>query len=380
MYGMVCPRPSSSRIEVRGARLCLDCRIRRSHARNPDGNFRPPNFNPAPPPHFAYPHTNHTDHPDHGMAQPTQPGPHALSLKVLRLSRPSLATQTPLPHTSFSNGLDIPPSASLAYPDANDSSSFPLTPLLTLPSAFGAAYVGETFTCALCVNDEVKDGEGRRVSGVRIVAELQTPGNEKGEGLELHAAEDEAAEDGGSVEAGSTMQRILKHTLKEEGTHVLVVTVTYTETLQSPDGSGGASGGRVRTFRKLYQFVAQQLIAVRSKVTARKRRAKEGRKEWVLEAQLENVGEGAVVLEKVWVGGRKGVGSVPFNGPEDSERTVLKPQDVEQVMFVLFEEVKEGVEGKEVAGRTPLAQLNVDWRGAMGERGSLTTGWLASRG
>ena len=31
-------------------------------------------------------------------------------------------------------------------------------------------------------------------------------------------------------------------------------------------------------------------------------------------------------------------------------------------------------------GRVPLAQMNIDWRSAMGERGSLTTGWLASRG
>jgi trafficking protein particle complex subunit 13 len=296
-------------------------------------------------------------------------GTHAISLKVLRLTRPSLATQTPLPHTNFSNGLDIAPDASIAYPTANKDSSFPLTPLLTLPAAFGAAYVGETFSCTLCANNEVQDGENRSVSGVRIVAELQTPSNQAGTTLELQSAEDDEGKDEGELEPGRTIQRTLSHDLKEAGHHVLAVTVTYTETLHSADGIG-ASGGRARTFRKLYQFVAQQLIAVRSKISERKN----GERIWVLEAQLENVGETSVVLERLFLVEREGVLGKALNG---ADGTVLKAGDCEQVMFLLKEDGK----GKEAGmdGRVPLAQLGVDWRSAMGERGSLTTGWLASR-
>ena len=300
------------------------------------------------------------------------PGNHAISLKVLRLSRPSFATQTPLPQSHFGNGLDIPPTASLAHPSADADSSFPLTPLLTLPPAFGAAYVGETFMCTLCANNEVQEGDKRSVSGLRIVAELQTPTDQTGVALELTNADDE--NEGAEVKPGTTLQRTLKHELKEEGQHVLAVTVTYTETLHGSDG--GASGGRARTFRKLYQFVAQQLIAVRSKVTERKRREKDAERQWILEAQLENVGETSVVLEKLWLHERDGVGSAGLNGGDTKEATVLKPQDIEQVMFILRE--KERVE--DFNERVPLAQLNIDWRSAMGERGSLTTGWLASRG
>ncbi|TKA48899.1 hypothetical protein B0A54_00975 [Friedmanniomyces endolithicus] len=289
--------------------------------------------------------------------------PHAITLKVLRLSRPSLTPQTPLPPSHFGNGLDLPPQASLAYPAADANSSFPLTPLLTLPSAFGAAYVGETFTCTLCANNGVGEGELRSVGAVRIVAELQTPGHEDGVVLELRGVEEEEEEEEeGDIAPGGTLQRTVQYELKEEGEHVLAVTVSYTETLLSSEG-GGASGGRARSFRKLYQFVAQQLIAVRSKVTERKRMGREegqGR-QYVLEAQLENVGEGSAVLERVWLG---------------REAVVLKPRDVEQVMFVLEEKPTSG----EVGGRVPLAQLNIDWRGAMGERGGLTTGWLASKG
>ncbi|KAK0896237.1 hypothetical protein LTR02_011357 [Friedmanniomyces endolithicus] len=306
--------------------------------------------------------------------------PHAITLKVLRLSRPSLATQTPLPPSHFGNGLDIHPQASLAYPTADADSWFPLTPLLTLPSAFGAAYVGETFTCTLCASNGVRERELRSVSAVRIVAELQTPGREEGVVLELRGVEGGAEEweEGGDVAPGGTLQRTVQYELKEEGEHVLAVTVSYTETLLSSEG-GGASGGRARSFRKLYQFVAQQLIAVRSKVTERKRMGRvEGQgRQYVLEAQLENVGEGSAVLERVWLGEREGVTSKAIScGGDGKEAVVLKPRDVEQVMFVLEEKVGSG----EVGGRVPLAQLNIDWRGAMGERGGLTTGWLASKG
>ncbi|KAK3070413.1 hypothetical protein LTR53_010510 [Teratosphaeriaceae sp. CCFEE 6253] len=302
-------------------------------------------------------------------------GTHAVSLKVLRLSRPSLATQTPLPPTDFGHGLDIPKNASLAYPGADEHSSFPLVPLLTLPSAFGAAYVGEAFTCTLCANNEIQEGETRSVSGVRIRAELQTPSDKAGTTLELTSADGAEEAAAGDVPPGATLQRTLRHELKEEGPHVLAVTVSYTETLHSDEG--GASGGRARSFRKLYQFVAQQLIAVRSKITERKRREKDAGRQWILEAQLENVGEASAVLEKVWLHEREGISSRACNGDLGKEATVLKPQDVEQVMFVLEEETKP--EG-ELGGRVPLAQVNIDWRGAMGERGSLTTGWLASKG
>lgn len=295
-------------------------------------------------------------------------GPHSISLKVLRLSRPSLATQTPLPPTSFGNGLDINPQASLAYPSANADSTFPLTPLLTLPAAFGAAYVGETFACTLCANNELQSDDNRSISGVRIVAELQTPSKDEPIPLELASAEAEADADESDMEPGTTLQRTVRHDLKDEGQHVLAVTVSYTETLSN--GEGGASGGRARTFRKLYQFVAQQLIIVRSKITPMKQRSKDENRKWILEAQLENVGETSVAVERVSANEDEGVGAKAVDG---GETVVLKPQDVEQVMFVLEED------GNGKSGGRTLVQLSIDWRSAMGEKGSVTTGWLASR-
>ena len=55
---------------------------------------------------------------------------------------------------------------------------------------------------------------------------------------------------------------------------------------------------------------------------------------------------------------------------------VLRPRDVQQVMF-LVEDREEGGGG---GAPKALAQVDIDWRSAMGEKGRLTTGWLAARG
>ncbi|CAK4026860.1 Hypothetical predicted protein [Lecanosticta acicola] len=310
----------------------------------------------------------------------TLSGPHAVSLKVLRLSRPSLASQTPLPPTNFANNssIDIPPSAGLASPNGDPKSGFPLTPLLTLPAAFGAAYVGETFTCTLCANNELSPDTAthrKSITSVKITAELQTPSKPDGHQLQLEKSSEGDLEDGNPLLPGNTLQRTLRYELKDEGPHVLAVTVTYTETLHTSTGEA-ATAGRARTFRKLYQFVSQQLLAVRSKITESKRETGVSARRWILEAQLENVGEASVVLERVGLREKEGIRSEDMQGEEGREAVVLKPQDVEQVMFVL-EEVEKSDEG---GGRVPLGQLDIDWRSAMGEKGNLTTGWLSSRG
>lgn len=208
----------------------------------------------------------------------------------LRLSRPSFATQYPLPN---SQDLGISPKASLAYPSQDDTNSqFLLSPVLNLPEAFGSAYVGETFSCTLCANNELDASDTTKaVSGVRIQGDMQTPSNPTGSPLDLTGSLDG---DDGTVSPGpgESLQRVLRFELKEEGNHVLAVTVTYTETAL---GEGKAASGRVRTFRKLYQFVAQQLLSVRTKAGDLTRQG--GPPRYLLEAQLENMGEAAVCIE-----------------------------------------------------------------------------------
>ncbi|KAF2704830.1 hypothetical protein K504DRAFT_472143 [Pleomassaria siparia CBS 279.74] len=306
---------------------------------------------------------------------------HAVSLKVLRLSRPSLALQYPL---SNAHELGISSKASLAYPPENADDKFIISPVLNLPEAFGSAYVGETFSCTLCANNELDPSDTTRaVSGVRIQGDMQTPSAPTGSPLDLEGPEGEE-DTSASPAPGESVQKILRFELKEEGNHVLAVTVTYTETALK--GEGMAASGRVRTFRKLYQFVAQQLLSVRTKAGE----LSEGK--FLLEAQLENMGENAVSFEAVNVNAKPPFKSTSLNWDIHSPDTepphapILNPRDVIQVAFLLEEQAGGDDAEKDAMGQVTapdakriLGQLAIQWRSALGDRGSLSTGWLTCR-
>lgn len=171
-----------------------------------------------------------------------------------------------------------------------------------LPSSFGSAYVGETFACTLSANNELSDEDTSRViTSIRIVAEMQTPSQFAS--LDLEPVDDTSQANG--LQKGQSVQKIVRFDLKEEGNHILAVSVSYTETVMGHDSQ--AASGRVRTFRKLYQFVSQPCLSVRTKTTELPPREVENKAlgpygktrllRYALEAQLENVGDGAVVVE-----------------------------------------------------------------------------------
>ncbi|KAI9797793.1 MAG: hypothetical protein M1833_005296 [Piccolia ochrophora] len=332
-----------------------------------------------------------------------QKEPHSVSLKVLRLSRPSLATQSPLPNPTSDTVPEIPARASSAGPTSDLNDAFVFTPLLTLPPAFGSAYVGEAFSCTLCANNELPQSDtGRLISSIRIAAEMQTPSQT----VPLTLASSDETSKNSSLEHGQSLQKIVRFDLKEEGSHVLAVTVTYTETSMakgdwSSTGTQAASG-RVRTFRKLYQFLAQQCLAVRTKtaellsgrvieedeaVNASKRLLR-----FILEAQLENMGEASITLETVHIAPKVPFQSVSLNWdtPSADEKAkplpILNPRDVLQVAFLIEQEKDSqedpealGKKGSREAARVTLGQLCIEWRSAMGDKGFLSTGWLTSR-
>jgi len=69
-------------------------------------------------------------------------------------------------------------------------------------------------------------------------------------------------------------------------------------------------------------------------------------------------------------------GSSQHNAP------ILCPRDVVQVAFLLEQqpetEEETGNSGS-VDNRTTIGQLAIQWRSALGDRGSLSTGWLTAR-
>ncbi|KAF1810210.1 hypothetical protein P152DRAFT_467929 [Eremomyces bilateralis CBS 781.70] len=308
-------------------------------------------------------------------------GPHSVSLKVLRLSRPSLAGQTALPALDEDKDLSLPRHASRGYPasDAHDLST--IAPVLRLPESFAAAYVGEFFTCTLCGNNEIDEGdETRAVSRVRITAEMQTPSNPGGAQVDLDTTNGGA--EAADVAPGSSLQKIFRVELKEEGKHTLVVTVSYTETQFASEGK--AAGGRMRTFRKLYQFVAMPLIGVRTKTNELPSK-KDGAR-FCLEAQLENLSDHTVCLQSVDILPKPPFKPSSFNWElnlANPTSPTIGPRDVYQIAFLLEQQPTKDSGADVGPSLTPdkrliLGQLSIHWTSPMGDQGSLSTGWLTS--
>lgn len=209
----------------------------------------------------------------------------------------------------------------------------------------------------------------KTIRDVRIEAEMKTPSSgATTTKLTLLGPSSTASTD---LDPGSTIQKIVHFDLKEEGNHVLAVTVSYYE--------AAATSGRTRTFRKLYQFICKAGIIVRTKPGSLPD-GRDGRKRWVLEAQLENCGEDVVVLDEVKMDCEEGLWGRGLNW-EAGRKPVLHPGEVEQVCFVIGEE-EEGEERKDRGdggGRVVFGVLGIGWRGEMGNRGFLSTGKLGTR-
>ncbi|KAF4471447.1 hypothetical protein FALBO_1617 [Fusarium albosuccineum] len=289
-----------------------------------------------------------------------------------RLSRPSLVTQYPVdpPSSIGTPTKPAPVPASLAYRSqtASNPSPFLLSPIVNLPLSFGSAYVGETFSCTLCANNDLPSDAAKNIRDVRIEAEMKTPGMGAVQRLELGPPDGKPEAD---LDAGGTLQKVVSFDLKEEGNHVLAVTVSYYEATET--------SGRTRTFRKLYQFICKASLIVRTKVGALKPDG-QGRRRWVLEAQLENCSEDVVQLEKVVLDMEAGLRYRDCNWEASgSAKPVLHPGEVEQVCFVVGDSPEADDVEVTPDGRIIFGSLGIGWRGEMGNRGFLSTGKLGTR-
>ena len=228
------------------------------------------------------------------------------------------------------------------------------------------------------------------------MAEMKTPSRSVPLQLSPSVAKGEDA----LSDPGSSMQKIVRFDLKEEGNHVLAVNVSYTETIQG-DGGNHATAGRVRTFRKLYQFLAQPQLSVRTKASELPSVEVDDKAfgpfgmsqllRYALEAQLENVGEGAIVLEQARLDVRPPFKATSLNWDIGAEggQTVAHPKlsarDVLQVAFLVEQvpDVRDGLENLQhdlrTDGRAVLGQLSIEWKGTMGGHGLLSTGNLLTR-
>ncbi|TPX32727.1 hypothetical protein SmJEL517_g04198 [Synchytrium microbalum] len=256
---------------------------------------------------------------------------HLLSLKVMRLSRPSFVASNPLYFEPATDPLTVALEAAalndLTLLSSDSASSSPSTTsttdpstvrirdvassdLLALPAAFGNIHLGETFISYLCVNNESPTA----VQDVGIKAELQTASQRftLADTVAIAVTQPNAAiqpvtspgstmfptRTGGASPPSSpggnntspsrvsllptqSAEFIIQHEIKELGVHILVCSVHYT------------AGTERRYFRKFYKFQVLNPLAVKTKVNT----LQDGRV--FLEAQVQNVSAGVMCLERM---------------------------------------------------------------------------------
>ncbi|VDC06697.1 unnamed protein product [Peniophora sp. CBMAI 1063] len=315
---------------------------------------------------------------------------HLLSLKVMRVSRPALATAWE-PFYSSSPSFSSHSTASvLSLQGKTPLPGHPKTlrdltnasELLTLPAAFGAIQLGETFSGALAVNNETASA----VDGVLLRVEMQTANNKV-----------VLAEIGGKSEvlsAGDTLETVVQHEIKELGQHVLACTVTY----KLPPGSRVPASGEggdpsVQSFRKFYKFAVTNPLSVKTKVhvprapSATLSRAQ--RDKVFLEIHIQNTTPEPMSFERILLDPAPGwsLDSSPsssFAPTQDKlfsgANALMQPQDARQYVYVLspLEESTFFVP-PEPGAVIQLGRLDISWRSAFGEPGRLLTSMLSRR-
>lgn len=184
-------------------------------------------------------------------------GQHPLSLKVMRVSRPSLASNwQPFfsSSPSFSQHATMSP---LSLQGAEPLQGHPKTlrdmthsgQMLQLPAAFGALQLGETFACVLSVNNEINVP----IDAVQAKIEMQTISSK----VALTDIEASSGNGTRTLLAGDSVETVVSHEVKELGQHVLACSVTY----RTPPGMRPATNSGensddpfMQTFRKFYKF------------------------------------------------------------------------------------------------------------------------------
>lgn len=191
----------------------------------------------------------------------------------MRLSRPTLVAPQmiytepdDMVHDAFQK-MTIDDSIAVPGPQAMAVGQF-----LLLPQSFGSVYLGETFSCYICIHSRCTD---RTVEGVTLKAYIQT--NENRVNLLLK----ESSGKPNRLAPGQTLDDIIYYEVKEIGRHILVCEVNY------------VVGGQIRYFRKVFKFPVLKPLDIKTKFFNAEL------DEIYLEAQIQNITTSVFCLEKV---------------------------------------------------------------------------------
>jgi len=313
-----------------------------------------------------------------------------LALKVMRLTRPSLAAASATcPFTPAAASNDSLESLLMgAWGDNGTQRQESQQPLLSsslvLPQSFGNIYLGETFVSYVCLHNDSTEA----CDNLSLMCHLQTV-TQRLPLLQTPPASTTTSETTASssssssrIEPGQSIDHVLSHEVKELGTHILVCEVNYT----------APSAGKMN-FRKYFKFQVMKPLDVKTKFYNAEN------DDVFLEAQVQNVTNWPLCLEKVGLepspmfkvtslnsvasdessSGPQGQGQAP--APlVFGKVNFLKPQDSRQYLFSLSPRGRSSADlrlsYKQLKGATNIGKLDIIWRSNFGERGRLQTSQL----
>ncbi|CAO3597552.1 unnamed protein product [Absidia cylindrospora] len=306
--------------------------------------------------------------------------PHLLSLKVMQLTRPLLATHSPVYYeqhkqetekkSSLVEGLeainisDLSASHPIQEGGVINIRDFGLGQMLKLPSAFGNIYLGESFSTFISINNETVS---ERVHDIGIKVELQTSS-------QRFSLYDTLSNTQTTMEPKVSHDVTVSHEIKELGVHILVCSVHYV----APDG-------KKRHFRKFYKFQVSNPLAVKTKLN----NLADGRV--FMEAQVQNVSAGPMYLERMKFDPSEYFDFEDLNHRQQLQQQVesmdcdlsvfgdyfIHPQDVRQYLYLLTP--KQSQKDRIARTTNALGKLDIVWRSAMGDMGRLQTSQLTRK-
>ncbi|KIK18317.1 hypothetical protein PISMIDRAFT_632210 [Pisolithus microcarpus 441] len=325
---------------------------------------------------------------------------HLLSLKVMRVSRPGLASAWE-PFYSSSSSFSARSTASIlslqgktplpGHPktlrDLSHASEF-----LTLPAAFGAIQLGETFSSCLCVNNEANTD----IEGVNIKVEMQTANSK------VLLAEAGGTADRRKLAVGDVLEVVVHHEVKELGQHVLACTVSYRLPpgfRHTPPGpvAEGASDPNLQGFRKYYKFVVTNPLSVKTKVHLPRSPLAlldpVEREKVFLEVHIQNTTQEPMWFERIDFDCAEGWTATDMNqvrsGTNDSAEStplfsgsvaLMQPQATRQYIYVLLPTtIPTFLAPAQPGSVISLGRLDISWRTYFGEPGRLLTAMLTRR-
>ncbi|XP_026761857.1 trafficking protein particle complex subunit 13 [Galleria mellonella] len=278
---------------------------------------------------------------------------HLVALKVMRLTKPALIS----PKIVTCDSKDLPGNILNNYLKDDATSVTQMETLaagqfLLLPQSFGNIYLGETFSCYVCVHNETN----QPVQSVSIKADLQT----NSQRIPLTTQSQSPT----MLDVDETLSDVIHHEVKDLGTHILVCEVTYMSNYNT-----------LASFRKFFKFEVMKPLDVKTKFYNAES------DDVYLEAQVQNITSGAITLEQVSLESSQQFTVKSLNELDNGQSvfgdvTLLQPQESCQYLYCLTPKENISKDIKLLAAAKNIGKLDIVWRSNLGEKGRLQTSQL----